>query len=132
MAEPIVVVRSVSMPPDEVWPYVSDGALWARWQGRSCEIEPVPGGRFEMTMPDGAIASGRVLEVTEGRRIAFTWGWEGTPLAPGSTKVEIVLHPDPSGGTRITLTHSDLPEELVDHHRGGWERCLAKLAEQGG
>jgi uncharacterized protein YndB with AHSA1/START domain len=129
MAAPIVVTRSVAATPEKVWPYLSNGALWARWQGLLCEIEPTPGGRFTMTMPDGSVASGHVVDVVENRRIVFTWGWVGTPLKPGTTTVEITLEPDPAGGTIITLAHRGLPDDLVDHHRGGWEHCLGRLAE---
>ena len=40
-------------------------------------------------------ASGRFLEVEPPRRIVFTWGWEleGSPLAPGSSVVEVELIP---------------------------------------
>lgn len=125
--EPIRVTRDVSVPPEAVWPYLSNGQLWTRWQGASCVIEPRPGGRFEMTMPDGAIASGIVIEAVEHRRLRFTWGWQGTPLTPGSTTVDITLDALADGGTRITLTHHDVPDDLVDHHLHGWQRCLTAL-----
>ena len=125
----ISVERTVHIPPEQVWPYISNGALWARWQGESCEIEPVVGGRFAMTMPDGEVAAGTVTDVVENKKITFTWGWVGSPLPPGSTTVEITLHLTAEGGTRILLTHDRLPEELIEHHRGGWESCLTTLTE---
>ena len=127
--KPVVVERIVSVPPEKVWPYLTMGSMWSRWQGESAEIHPVPGGRFTMRMPDGAVASGDVLDVVENRSITLTWGWAGVPfdLPPGSTTVSISLTPLGNGGTRITVTHSDLPADVAGHHREGWVASLGQL-----
>ena len=127
--EPVVVERTVSVPPDKVWPYLTSGSMWSKWQGESAEIDPVRGGRFTMRMPDGAVASGDVLDVVENNCLSLTWGWEGAPfdLPPGSTTVTISLAPLSTGGTRITVTHTDLPSELAEPHREGWTGSLGNL-----
>lgn len=128
--ESVVVERTVSVPPAKVWPYLTSGSMWSKWQGESAEIDPVPGGRFTMRMPDGAVASGDVVEIVEHRSITITWGWEGAPfdLPPGSTTVSIALLPLDNGGTRITITHGDLPAELAEPHRDGWTGSLSNLS----
>ena len=129
-SQAVVVERSVSVPPHVVWPYITDGTLWARWQGESCVIDPVPGGIFTMSMPDGAVASGAVVEVVKDKRLVMTWGWEGAPfeLEPGSTTVEFSLIPLVTGGTRITVSHSGIPMELAEHHEKGWVASLGELS----
>jgi len=127
--EAVVVERTVTVPPKAVWPYLTSGAMWSRWQGESAEVDPVPGGRFTMRMADGAVASGEVVEVVENHSLVFTWGWTGVTfdLPPGSTTVSIVLTPLESGGTRITVTHSDLPVDISGRHREGWLASMGQL-----
>ena len=131
--EPIVVERRVAARPDQVWPYLTDGALWQRWQGAHVAIDPHPGGAFTMRMGDGREAAGRVLELRPGQRLVFTWGWTDEPdtLAPGSTTVEIDLVPD-GDGTLIRLTHRDLPPPAAPIHELGWHHYVARLAEVAG
>ncbi len=125
----IEVVRRVDASPEEVWPYLTDGELWRRWQGVEARVEAVPGGVYRMEMADGSYASGKVVEVVPYRRIAFTWGWTGAPFAlePGSTRVEITLEPD-GDGTLVRLVHRDLPDDLRAPHDQGWIHYLGRLA----
>jgi uncharacterized protein YndB with AHSA1/START domain len=128
-AEPIVVERRVGARPEEVWPYLTDGSLWSRWQGAHVAIEPRPGGAFTMRMGDGREAAGLVVDVQPGKRLTFTWGWTDEPdtLPPGSTTVQIELLPD-GDGTLIRLTHRDLPAPAIDLHAAGWRHYVARLA----
>ena len=125
----IVVERTIAATPERIWPYISTGELWVRWQGEHCTIEPIPGGAFRMRMPDGAVASGTVIEVDAPRRIVFTWGWTGTPFAlePGSTTVEITLETQAPNVTKMTLVHKGIPADLRDHHEQGWIRCIGQI-----
>jgi uncharacterized protein YndB with AHSA1/START domain len=127
---PIVIDRRVGVPPERVWPYLTDGTLWRRWQGVTATIEPRPGGAFTMIMGDGRTAAGRVVEVEPNARLSFTWGWTDAPdtLPPGSTTVDIELLPD-GDGTLIRLTHRDLPPPASASHRAGWVHYVARLAD---
>jgi uncharacterized protein YndB with AHSA1/START domain len=126
---PIVVERRVNVPPEQVWPYLTDGALWRRWQGAYVTIEPRRGGAFTMRTGDGREAAGRVIDVQAGKRLAFTWGWTDQPdtLPPGSTTVQIELLPD-GDGTLIRLTHRDLPSAAAPLHEAGWQHYVGRLA----
>jgi uncharacterized protein YndB with AHSA1/START domain len=66
----------IALPPEEVFRYLVEPALMARWIGLSHELEPRPGGRFRVEVSDGNIASGHYVEVVRPRRVAFSWGWE--------------------------------------------------------
>ena len=125
----IEITRHVAATPEEVWPYLTDGSLWSRWQGAGATVEAVPGGIYRMRMADGSEASGRVVDVEPHRRMTFTWGWTGAPfeLTPGSTTVEITLEPQ-DNGTLIRLVHRDLPAPLIEPHAIGWEHYLGRLA----
>jgi uncharacterized protein YndB with AHSA1/START domain len=127
--DPIVVERRVNARPEEVWPYLTDGALWSRWQGAHVAIEARPGGAFTMRMGDGREAAGRVVDVRVGECLTFTWGWTDEPdtLPPGSSTVQIDLVPD-GDATIIRLTHSDLPSPARPMHEAGWRHYVARLA----
>jgi uncharacterized protein YndB with AHSA1/START domain len=87
-----------------------------------------PGGTFRVNVTGDGFASGRFVEVVENRRVVFTWGWErpDSPVPPGSSTVAIDLQPE-RDGTRIRLTHSGLPPDARDQHRGGWENYVTRL-----
>jgi uncharacterized protein YndB with AHSA1/START domain len=82
------------------------------------------------------VASG-VFEVVEPpTRVLFTWGWETgenlnehqTAIAPGASRVEVVLVPD-GEGTILRLRHSGLPtESSCRFHDWGWDFSLDRLA----
>ena len=81
--EPVVrVERHIKAHPSAVYAYLTDSAKWARWQGVSAEIEPVVGGTFRMVMATGQVATGRFIELVPGRRVRFSWGWDGNHPGP--------------------------------------------------
>src|SRR6476646_6766240 len=66
--------------------------------------------------------------ITEpGRRVVFTWGWEGSAeLSPGASTVIITLEPA-AGGTMVHLTHEGLSGEQQASHGAGWTHYLGRL-----
>ena len=128
ITDPLVVEQFIAAPPGVVYTYLTDSSRWTRWQGANAEIEPRPGGDFVMTMPDGAIARGQFVELVPDERVVFTWGWVDHPaVPPGSSTVEIEIEAE-GGGTRVTLTHRDLPHDEIETHSAGWNHYLARLA----
>ena len=69
------------------------------------------------------------VEVIPNRKVVFTFGWEedGHPIPPGSTTIEITLHPE-GDKTRVRLVHSGLPDDALDDHGNGWALYLERLA----
>ncbi len=128
----IVVTRLIAASPATVYSFFTDSERWTSWQGIDGEIDARPGGIFQIRMPGGQVASGNFVEVDPGRKLVFSWGWEGEapPVPPGSTTVVIELEPD-RDGTLLRLTHSSLaPPPVAEHHRQGWERYLDRLRER--
>jgi uncharacterized protein YndB with AHSA1/START domain len=125
---PIVVERRVRARPDQIWPYLTDGSLWTRWQGADATIDARPGGAFRMRMGDGSEASGSVLEVEPCERLTFTWGWTHAldTLPPGFSTVQIELLPD-GDETVIRLTHRGLRPAARAGHEAGWSHYLSRL-----
>ncbi|MFN0089886.1 MAG: SRPBCC domain-containing protein [Acidimicrobiales bacterium] len=118
--------------PEVVYRHLVDPAELAEWIALGGALsDPVEGGALRWSFANGAVMSGRYLELDPPRRIVFTYGWEddlrGVP--PGATIVEIDLEPHPRG-TRLRLTHRLLPDHAAEDHRLGWDHFLAVLAHR--
>jgi uncharacterized protein YndB with AHSA1/START domain len=118
----------IDAPADVVYRHLTDPAALATWIAASAESEPVVDGPVRWTFANGAVMSGRYLELRPPHRLVFTYGWEGDLMGvpPGSTVVEIDLRPHP-GGTLLALTHRMLPAPAAEEHRRGWEHFLGVL-----
>jgi uncharacterized protein YndB with AHSA1/START domain len=118
----------IAAPPEVVFPYFTDPARMVSWMGIAALLDPRPDGTFRVETNGRDVALGRYLEVEPPRRVVFTWGFEGTDrlLAPGSTRVEVVLERD-GDGTLLTLSHHDLSDEARQAHEEGWSHYLARL-----
>ncbi|MCA9728310.1 MAG: SRPBCC domain-containing protein, partial [Candidatus Eisenbacteria bacterium] len=123
----------VAARPETVWRCVSGSELLSRWLTAKAEIDPHVGGAVRIDFGRHAtVVEGVVEVVQENHRLVFSWGIsEGTDkelMPPGSTRVSIELVEIP-GGTRVTLTHADLPNEKSGRdHSLGWNGYLANLA----
>jgi len=123
----LTLERHIAASPSVVYTYLTESDKWARWQGIAAELQPVPGGSFLMSMPNGLQASGRFVELVPGQRVVFTWGWIDHPdLPPGSSTVRVDLTPD-ADGTLVRLTHSGLPSAEIEIHARGWRHYLPRL-----
>ena len=119
--------RRIAAPPSAVFRYLTESDLWSRWQGQSADLEPTPGGRFQVTMGEGQVVEGEFVAVEPDRRIVVTWGWQQHPrMPPGTSTVEFELTPD-GEGTLVRLTHRDIPADDVPIHRAGWDMFLPRL-----
>jgi len=125
----------IALPPEQVFPYLVEPTLMARWIGLSHELDPQPGGRFRVEVSSGNIASGRYVEVIPPWRVSLTWGWESEDanlslLPPGASLVEIELEAK-DGGTLLRLRHSRLPADHAARHGERWSFYLANLQGDG-
>ncbi|HEY5730675.1 MAG TPA: SRPBCC domain-containing protein [Anaerolineales bacterium] len=75
------------------------------------------GGKF--TAWDGYIF-GSTLELEQNRRIVQAWRTSEFPDDAPDSHLEVLLE-ETQGGTKITLTHTNMPEDQVDSYRQGWE-----------
>lgn len=127
-AEPLVKEIYIEAPPEVVFGFLTDPVKMVRWMGIGAELEPRPGGIYRLDSNGRDVVRGKYLEVVPNSRIAFTWGWEehAHSVAAGSTIVEINLEPE-GKGTRLRLTHRELPPEARDKHEFGWAHYLGRL-----
>jgi uncharacterized protein YndB with AHSA1/START domain len=119
----------IAASPETIWPFLTDSARHAEWCGTIAEIDARPGGVHRVLIQGQHPGVGEYLEVVPLEKVVFTFGWDepGHPIPPGSTTIEISLHPE-GDKTRVRLTHRGLPEDAVADHTKGWDHYLSRLA----
>ncbi|WP_277212931.1 SRPBCC family protein [Isoptericola croceus] len=113
-------------PPDAVFDHLVTEAGMTAWMGQHAVLDPRTGGGFAVDIAGYAVR-GRYLVVDRPHRVVVSWGVAGSDdLPPGASRVEIALHPT-STGTRVMLTHADLPDADLEGHADGWAHFLPRL-----
>jgi uncharacterized protein YndB with AHSA1/START domain len=85
--------------------------------GSPAKVEPRIGGTFVAW--DGYI-SGVTLKLRPYTGIVQAWRTTEFPEGSPDSNVEIQLEPI-EGGTRVTLTHTNIPDGQADEYKQGWE-----------
>jgi uncharacterized protein YndB with AHSA1/START domain len=114
---PRTIRQQVTLPgtPHEVYEALMDSATHTAFTGDAADITREVGGRF--TAGDGYI-SGINLELAPDARIVQQWhasDWS----EEAQSRATFALAPVP-GGTRLTFTHSGVPDEAYEEIRSGW------------
>jgi uncharacterized protein YndB with AHSA1/START domain len=119
----------IDATPETIWPFIVEPEQHLRWLGTEVDIDPRPGGKYQVLVYGQHPSLGEYVEVVPQEKVLFTFGWDepGHPIPPGSTTVEIALFPE-GEKTRVRLTHRGLPADAVEDHTGGWDRYLERLA----
>jgi activator of HSP90 ATPase len=86
--------------------------------GNAAQCSAKPGGAF--TVWDGYI-TGKNLALDPGKRIVQSWRTTKFTAADPDSQIEVVLEPA-SGGTRVTVRHSNVPDGHTSYRDGGWQR----------
>ena len=121
--------KSVLVPlsADETFALITQPDRLRRWQVVTARVDLRAGGDYRWTIIPGHSVAGTLTEVEPGRRVVFTWGWEGSAdLPPGASTVIITLEPA-SGGTMVHLVHKGLSGEQEASHAAGWTHYLDRL-----
>ncbi len=125
--------RTVLVPlgPDETFALITEPERLRRWQVITARVDLRAGGDYRWTIIPGDSAAGSYTEVEPGRRVVFTWGWEGsTDLPPGASSVTITLEPA-ADGTLVSLVHDGLTPQQAASHGAGWNHYLDRLVAAG-
>lgn len=118
----------IAAPPRVVFTFLTTEEGMTAWMGQFAELDPRQGGRFAVDI-SGYPVRGQYLHVEPYSRVVVSWGFAGSDdLPPGASTVEFRLI-EIEGGTRVELTHSDLPDSKVPGHAEGWEHFIPRLHE---
>jgi uncharacterized protein YndB with AHSA1/START domain len=119
----------IEATPETIWPFLTEPDHLVEWHGTVAEIDPQPGGIYRVLVAGQFQSAGQYVEVVPMEKVAFTFGWEDDRrlIPPGSTTIEITLHPE-GDKTRVRLVHSGLPDDAVDDHGRGWAIYLGRLS----
>jgi len=119
----------IDATPETIWPFLVEPERHVDWLGTVADIDPRPGGTYRVLVGGQNAGVGEYVDVVPNEKVVFTFGWEqeGNPIRPGSTTVEISLHPE-GEKTRVRLTHRGLPDDAVGDHTHGWDHYLGRLA----
>jgi uncharacterized protein (TIGR03086 family) len=121
--------KSVLVPlsADDTFALITEPDRLRRWQVITARVDLRAGGDYRWTVIPGNSAAGTFTEVEPGRRVVFTWGWEGSAdVPPGASTVTITLEPA-AGGTMVHLVHEGLTAEQEASHAAGWTHYLGRL-----
>jgi uncharacterized protein YndB with AHSA1/START domain len=133
--------RSFNAPRAVLWAIWTKPEMLARWFGPahcpaiSAKSDLRVGGNWSATLQwstDGQQLRphGVYLEIVPGRRLVFTFKWEGDHEdgPPVDTRVTVMLRDGPDGGTTLDFIHAELksPESVVGH-REGWISSFDRL-----
>lgn len=114
--EAFEMVEDLDATPGEIWEAWTNPELHTEFTGSEATGEAVEGGAF--TAWDGYI-EGRHVTLEPGRRIVQTWRTSEFPDFAPDSYVEILFEPIATG-TRVTLSHNDIPEGQSARYRQGW------------
>jgi activator of HSP90 ATPase len=85
--------------------------------GSVAQVNPKIGGTFSAW--DGYIF-GKTLELEPAKKIVQAWRTTEFPDDATDSRVEILLE-EKKGKTKLTLNHTDMPEDQVESYKQGWK-----------
>jgi uncharacterized protein YndB with AHSA1/START domain len=118
------------VPPEELWPALTEPDRLAEWLAPEVDIDARPGGGAVFRWEDGARRA-VIEEVDAPHRLAFRWAEIGDDGECGSSRVEFTLEEVPEG-TRLrvleTAAGDSLPATVaLLASASTWPRLLTRL-----
>ena len=104
-------------PPKDIFKAWLSSDGHSQMTGSPAEVKAEGGGAFKAW--DGYIW-GKTLEMEQYNRIIQAWRTSEFPEDSPDSRVEIQLE-EISNGTKLTLTHNDIPNGQGDGYKQGWE-----------
>jgi hypothetical protein len=109
MKDKVELEATYPHPPERVWMALTESGALAEWL-MPTDFKPLIGYRFRMSRADSAPIRGKVIEVEEGRLLAYTW--EDGESGQESKVVWSLVPVD--GGTHVHLEHIPIEAPVVN------------------
>jgi uncharacterized protein (TIGR03086 family) len=121
--------KTVFLPvdPDAAFALITEPERLRRWKAVAARVDLRIGGEYRWTITPGHAAMGTFTEIEPGRRVVYTWGWEGDAQLPPGASTVIVNLEAVDGGTTVQLIHEGLTAEQEIGHAAGWSHFLERL-----
>ena len=117
MENEFTITTFMPAPPEKVFRAWLSSEGHTGMTGSTARVEPRVGGSF--TAWDGYI-SGRTAALKPYTRILQDWRTSEFPEDAPDSQIEILLEPA-EGGTKLTLTHRNIPEGQAESYKTDWE-----------
>lgn len=114
--ESVVLEEWFAAVPDVVYRAWLNSKTHAAFTGGVAVIDRAPGGAFSAW--DGYI-TGTTVELDPPRRIVQSWRTSDFPPEAPDSRLMLDLHSE-HGGTRLILTHTEIPEGQGADYAQGW------------
>jgi len=119
----------IPVDPDAAFELITQPERLRRWKTVAARVDLRVGGEYRWTITPGHSAMGSFTEIEPGKRIVYTWGWQGDAgLPPGASTVTVNLEAV-EGGTTVQLIHEGLTEQQEVGHAEGWNHFLERLVQ---
>jgi uncharacterized protein YndB with AHSA1/START domain len=128
-AEPLVLERTFNAPVEKVWTAITTKEAFDKWYFEMPDFKAKVGFEFRFVVEHEGNQYDhrcRVTEVVPGKKIAYTWRYEGHE---GNTLVTFELFPE-GAQTRLVLTHTGLetlPKTAAfprENFQKGWNQLI--------
>lgn len=106
-----------TMPPAQVYDFLTDPAKMSALSGSSAQLTPVPNAPFSLF---NGMITGKMISLTKGKEIVQTWRNQSWPAGVYS-EVRLTLESTPKEDTHLTLVQTGVPKEEYTRTRAGWE-----------
>jgi len=118
----ITFVRDVPATPDRVWRALTTVEGLTAWLAPSASIDARLGGTIRFTFDEANVVTGEITTFEPAVRLTHTWIINDA----AESTVQYDLAPS-DDGTRLTLVHSGLPDEMCGGYTPGWHAYLVRL-----
>jgi uncharacterized protein YndB with AHSA1/START domain len=122
------------LSPALLFDYWTSTDLLRKWWPPAAELQPRLNGTYHYSWPkQDWHLRGKFTLFDRGKALGFTWKWDHESI--DVTRVTLIFHPIPDGGTRLTLhqegySKNSETKKTRDEHIEGWTFFLRKLQEQ--
>jgi uncharacterized protein YndB with AHSA1/START domain len=117
MASDFDVTTDIAKSPQLLYDAWLDSDGHSKMTGSPAEVSANPGGQFKAW--DGYIW-GENLELEPGKRIVQSWRTSEFTNNEEDSQIEVLFEDNETGGTKITLRHTNLPEHGAQYEQG-WQ-----------
>lgn len=105
---------TIKVDKDEVFTALTNPVAIELWTGYPAVMDPRPGTEFSLWEGD---ISGKNLEVIPGKKIVQEWFFDN----PKNASIVTIELEEEKQGTRIQLTHTNIPDEAFGNIEYGWK-----------